>query len=276
MQRFTHAFLRLSKLSNFIIEKMLNNVLRLTDVSCVESAFTRSRASNGICTLAIRTSLSQIHAYCAARSAAIARPWSNTPGIIRVRSATRAQNVVRTFTTKPAWSDIWPRIVTSQWFVRCVTRSFPTAAPFPIIVIRTALPRRESFFHVTSVARPSAHAARSRFMCAFIRENVHMAVGTAGRPSPMAVRCVSMSGFIRARSLTPAAYVHELSISVSCCVSTYVLIIRDLMLFGARIIALSAQPTYRHPMSLYSILSSTVIQTQPNSDSQLWVTLEIS
>lgn len=143
------------------------------------------------------------------------------------------------------------------------------AAPFPIIVIRIALPRRGNYFHVTSAARPLAHAVRNRFMCAFIRENVHMVVGTAGRPSPMAAHYVSMSGFILVRSLMPAAYVHELSTNVSCCVSTYVLIIRDSMLFGARIIVLSAQPTYRHPMSLYSISSSTATQTQPNSVSQL-------
>lgn len=260
---------------NNISNMVLNNVWRLTGVSCVVSASTRNRPSNGICTLATRTSSSQTHACCAARSVAIAKPWSSTPGIIRVRSVTRAQSVVRIFTTKPAWSATWPRIATSRWCARCATKSFPMGAPFPIIVIRTAQPRRGNCFPATSAAKPSALAARSRFMCAFIRESVLMAAGTAGRPSPMAVHCASMSGFIRARSLMPVACVRELSINVLCCASIYAHITRGSIQSAGRTTAQFAQPTYPHPMSLFSISFSTATQTQPNNASQLWVAVEI-
>lgn len=142
-------------------------------------------------------------------------------------------------------------------------------APFPIIVIRIAQPRRGNCFLATSAARPSALVARSKFMCAFIRENVLMAAGTAGRLSPMAVHCASMSGFIRARSLMPVVCVRELSINVLCCVSIYAHITRGLIQSAEHTTAQFAQPTYPHPMSLYSISFSTATQTQPNSDSQL-------
>lgn len=142
-------------------------------------------------------------------------------------------------------------------------------APFPIIVIRTAQLRQGNCFPATSAEKPLVLAARSRFMCASTRENVHMAAGTAGKLLPMAVHCASMSGFIRARSPTPVACVRELSINVLCCASIYAHITRGSIQSAGRTTAQFAQPTYPHPMSLFSISFSTATQTQPNSDSQL-------